>query len=178
MVGLLLTLGGVFIALSSIYLAGRFILRSLGPLSPTPRFDQQGEWSVINFKWGKEFRPEGFGLLPGGSDVLITGFNRHGRKIYRIVQSADFAISLAREPDNPADENAIGVHVQKSGTDKWHKIGHLPAELSGDIAALYSDELPLAVEARRYGAKRGEGAHFIAVNVLAPYKREREKFLL
>lgn len=48
-----------------------------------------------------------------------------------------WAVWLQREPDNPADPNAIAVLVARrtgTGTSVVHRIGYLPRELAADLA--------------------------------------------
>jgi hypothetical protein len=137
------------------------------------------KWETVDFKWGKETRPDGWVALKGASDVKIAATNKYsGIEFVRQLKPKESTLELVREPTNPVDENAIAVFGKPNSNAVRLHIGYLPSDLAGDIAAEYSSDLPMEPELRRVGIIEGENACFMAINVIVPSAQERKKYLL
>lgn len=134
-------------------------------------------WQTIAFKCGKETRPENMVALKGGSDVRVAGFAKRGGLAYaKSIKPGVTTLELRREPENAVDGNAIALFGSSKFGDHV-RLGYLPADLAGDIAAEFSPEMPIEPELRKVGWK-SNGAVFMAINVLVPNASGRKKYRL
>lgn len=97
-------------------------------------------------------------------DSPLAGFQYYeGRDLWREMKPGD-ALTLAREPDNPHDANAIRLEW------RGRKLGYVPRRDNSDLARQM--DRGAAVEARITALKaRSNGRNLISYEIAVPLER-------
>lgn len=99
-------------------------------------------------------------------DSPLAGFQYHdGRKLWAELQVGD-ALTLAREPDNPYDANAVRVDW------RGHKLGYVPRRENADIARLMDKGVRLNARISRLVDSRDPWQR-VRFEILAPLEAPR-----
>ncbi|WP_226550833.1 hypothetical protein [Celeribacter naphthalenivorans] len=123
--------------------------------------------------------PAGFTHIKGANDITVEGVNIEGRTedFFGRFDRSTAELEIRREPDNPEDANALAVFGKPNQSATANLLGYVPATISAQVAAEFTDGLPLKARLRTIGQKSNGQAVFIRFALLYPKAADRKLFL-
>lgn len=130
------------------------------------KVERSTDWSIL-----REVTIRGTRHRKARCLAFIIAFKEADRR------GAPYGIEVEREPDNPADRNAIAVYGVL-GPER-HQLGYVPADVAAEIAADFPPDMPLAADLKEISTLglrpeervRADTTFGIFINVLRPSKR-------